>query len=34
MRALSVIFEDVIEDMFVSCDLCLLEGVTGATLLD
>ena len=31
---LFVIFEDVEAEVVVSCDPCLLDGVTGVTLLD
>ena len=34
MGGLLVMLEDVIKDVLVSCDLCLLDGVTGVTLLD
>ena len=34
MGGLFVMFEDVIEDLLVSCVLCLLNRLTGVTLLD
>ena len=33
MGGLFVIFEDLMEDVLVICDLCLLEGVTEVTRL-
>ena len=34
MGGLLAIFEDFMDDVLVICDLSLLEGVTGVTLLD
>ena len=34
MGGLLVVFEDVMEDVSIICDLSLLEGVTGVTFSD